>query len=137
MFQFWAAVCNEREEGGAANAHGRRTRTKGMVIDEAHGRRVRRTDEERGPTKSIADGYRRKMRTAAMDVVRAAAGVSDSGEKVSVSLTASAGTDDESCAGGWGTMIDIGGAMSIIGVDCIMLFSRIEEQCTSSSVESK
>ena len=42
--------------------------------------------------KSIADGYRRRMRTAAMDVVRAAAGVSDSGEKVSVSLTASAGT---------------------------------------------
>ena len=72
-----------------------------------------------------------------MDIVRAATGVSDSGEKVSVSLTASAGTDDESCAGGWGTMIDIGGAMSIIGVDCIMLFSRIEEQCTSSSVESK
>ena len=94
-----------------------------MVIDEAHGRRVQRTDEERGPMKSIADGYRRKMRTAAMDVTRAAAGVSDSREKVSVSLTSSAGTNDESCAGGWGTMIDIGGAMSIIGVDCIMLFS--------------
>ena len=41
-----------------------------------------------------------------MDIVRAAAGVSDSGEEVSVSLAASAGTDDESCAGGWGTMID-------------------------------
>ena len=59
-----------------------------------------------------------------MAVVRAAAGVSDSGYKVSVSLAASAGTDDESCAGGWGTMVDIGGVMSIIGVDdCIMLFS--------------
>ena len=46
MFQFWAAVSNEREDGGAANAHGRRMRTKGMVIDEAHGRRVQRTDEE-------------------------------------------------------------------------------------------
>ena len=56
-----------------------------------------------------------------MDVVRAAAGVSDSGEKVSVSLTASAGTDDESCAGGWVTMIDIGGAMSIIADDCIII----------------
>ena len=53
---------NEREEGGAANAHGRRTRTKGMVIDEAHGRRAWRTNEERGPIKSIYDGYRRKMR---------------------------------------------------------------------------
>ena len=42
-----------------------------------------------------------------MDVVRVAAGVSDTGEKVSVSLTASAGTDNESCAGGWGTMVDI------------------------------
>ena len=82
------------------NAHGQRTRTKGIAIDEAHGGRVRRTGEERVPTKSIADEYRRKMRTASMDVVRAAAGVSDSGEKVSVSLTASAGTDDESCAGG-------------------------------------
>ena len=60
-----------------------------------------------------------------MYIVRAAAGVSDSGEEVSVSLAASAGTDDESCAGGWGTMIDIGGAMSIIVDDCItiMLFS--------------
>ena len=59
-----------------------------------------------------------------MDVVRAAAGVSDSGEKVSVSLEASAGTDDESCVGGWGTMIDIGGATSSIVDDCtiIMLF---------------
>ena len=123
MFQFWAAVCNEREEGGAANAHRRRTRTKGVVIDEAHGRRARRTDEEQGPTNSIDDGYRRKMRTVSMDIVRVAAGVSNSGENVSVSLTASAGTGDESCAGGWGTMIDIGGAMSIIGVDCIMLFS--------------
>ena len=72
-----------------------------------------------------------------MDVVMAAAGVSNSREKVLVSPTASAGTDDESCAGGWGTMIDIGGTMSIIVDDCIiiMLFSRIEEQCTSSSVE--
>ena len=58
-----------------------------------------------------------------MDVVRAATGISDSGEKVSVSLTVSTGMDDESCAGGWGTMIGIGGAMSIIGVDCIMLFN--------------
>ena len=49
-----------------------------------------------------------------MDVTRAADGISDSREKVSVSLTTSAGTNDESCAGGWGTMIDIGGAMSII-----------------------
>ena len=39
--------------------------------------------------------------------MRAAAGVSDSGDKVSVSLEASAGTDDESCVGGWGPMIDI------------------------------
>ena len=62
---------------------------------------------------------------ASMDVVRAAASVSDSGEKMSVSLTASAGTDDASCAGGWGAMIDIGGAMSIIVDDCIsiVLFS--------------
>ena len=57
-----------------------------------------------------------------MDIVRVAAGVSDSVEKVSVSLTASAGMDDESCAGGWGTMmIDIGGAMSIIVGDCIII----------------
>ena len=55
-----------------------------------------------------------------MDIVRAADGVSDSGEKVSVSLTASAGTDDKSCAGGWGIMVDIGGAMSIIVDDCII-----------------
>ena len=55
----------------------------------------------------------------------AAAGFSDSREKVTVSLTASAGTDDEFCAGGWGIMIDIGGAMSIFIDDCvgIMLFS--------------
>ena len=60
-----------------------------------------------------------------MDVMRAAACVSGSGEKVSVSLTASAGTDNESCAGEWGTMIDIRGAMSIIVDNCIiiMLFS--------------
>ena len=60
-----------------------------------------------------------------MDVMRAAAGASDNGEKVSVSLTASSGTDDESCASGWGTMIDIVGAMSIIVDDCIVtiLFS--------------
>ena len=73
-----------------------------------------------------------------MDIARAAVGVSDSGEKVLVLLIASAGTDDESCAGGWGTMIDIGGAMSIICVDycaTIILFSLIEEECTSSSVE--
>ena len=49
-----------------------------------------------------------------MDVMRAADGISDSGKKVSVLLTASAGTDDASCAGGWRTVIDIGGAMSII-----------------------
>ena len=69
--------------------------------------------------------------------MRAAAGVSDSGDKVSVSLEASAGTDDESCVGGWGPMIDIGRAMSIIVNDCVMLFSRIEEQCTDSFVECR
>ena len=59
-----------------------------------------------------------------MDVVRVAADVSDSGErKVSVPLTASACTDDESCAGGWGTMIDTKGAMSIIVDNLFMLFS--------------
>ena len=58
-----------------------------------------------------------------MDVVGAAAGVFHSGQKVSLSLSACERMDDESCAGGWGAMIDIGGAMSIIGVDCIMLFS--------------
>ena len=73
-----------------------------MAIYEAHGQRAWRTDKERGPTKSIDDGYRRKIRTASMDVMRAAAGVSNSGEKASVSLTASAGTDNESCVGRWG-----------------------------------
>ena len=62
-----------------------------------------------------------------MDIVRAAAGVSESREKVSVSLTTSAGMDDESCAGGWGSMVDTRGAMSIIVDDCTMFFSRIEE----------
>eukprot|EP00592_Proboscia_alata_P018877 CAMPEP_0194420692 /NCGR_PEP_ID=MMETSP0176-20130528/19984_1 /TAXON_ID=216777 /ORGANISM="Proboscia alata, Strain PI-D3" /LENGTH=108 /DNA_ID=CAMNT_0039228455 /DNA_START=329 /DNA_END=655 /DNA_ORIENTATION=- len=99
-----------------------------MRTDEGQGRRVwssmKRTGKERGgPTKSIDDRYRQKMRTASMDAVRAAAGISGSGEKVSVSLIASIGMDNESCAGGMRTMIDIGGAMSIIGVDCIMLFS--------------
>ena len=58
-----------------------------------------------------------------MDVVSASAGVSDSGEKVSVPLTASACTDDASCSGGCGTMIDIRGEMSIIVDGCIMLSS--------------
>ena len=53
----------EIEEGGAMNAHGQRTRTKSMVINEAHGRRAWRTGEEQGPTKSIDDWYRGKMRT--------------------------------------------------------------------------
>ena len=65
---------------------------------------------------------------SSMDIVRADAGISDIGRKVSVSLPASACTDDESCAGGWGSMIDIGGAMSIIVDGCIMFFGRIEEQ---------
>ena len=80
-----------------------------MVIDEAHGQRAWRTNKEHCRWIPEED------ENALMDGVRAAAGVSDRGEKVSVSLTASAGTDDESCAGGWGTMIDIGGAMPIIG----------------------
>ena len=79
-------------------------------------RRRARTDEEHCRWISEEDEN-------SMDVVRADPRVSDSGEKVSVSLTASAGMNDESCAGGWGAMIDIGGAMSVIVDDCIMLFS--------------
>ena len=73
-----------------------------------------------------------KMRTenASIDIVRVAAGVSDSGQKVSLSLSAYKHTDNESCAGGWGSMIDIEGAMAIIVDSCIMFFSRIEEQWT-------
>ena len=73
---------------------------------------------------------------ALMNVMRAPDGISDSREKVSVSLTASTGTNDESCDGGrWGIIIDIGGAMSIIIDDYIMLFGRIVEQSISSSIE--
>ena len=35
----------------------------GFVLDEAHGQRAWRTNEEQGPTKSFDDGYQRKMRT--------------------------------------------------------------------------
>ena len=92
-----------------------------MCADE--GQRARTLKNARGgPTKSLDDGQRawmrrqRKVRTenVSMDIVRAVDGVSDSGQKVSLSLSACKRTDDESCAGGWVSMIDTGGAMSII-----------------------
>ena len=85
------------------------------------------TDKERGgPTKSEDQRWiSEEDENASMDITRVADGVSDSGEKMAVPLTAFASTDDESCAGGWGAMIDIGGAVSIIVDGCIfiMLFS--------------
>ena len=94
-----------------------------MRTDEGHGRRRRawRTDEEHGQWMMEEDG------NASMDIVRVVAGVFDSRDKAAVSLSASVYMDNESCAGGWESVIDIGGAMSIIVDGYIMFFSRIEE----------
>ena len=80
------------------------------------------------------------MRTenASMDAVRAAAGVSYSVQKVSLSLSACKCMDNESCAGGWGSTIDIGGAMFIIVEDWMMILCSLVElkrQEGSSSIE--
>ena len=88
----------------------------------------RSDDNERGgPTKSLDDG-RRKMRTenASIGVVRVADGVSvsDTRQKVPLSLSACMCTDTEPCAGGGRSMIDIGVAMSITVM--IMLCSSVE-----------
>ena len=67
-------------------------------------------DKEHGrPTKSLKVKEYRLRTTeeddnASMVIVRATDGVSDNGQKVSLSLTASNHTDNKSCAGGWGSM---------------------------------
>ena len=79
-----------------------------------------------------------RSENASINVVRTAYGVSDSGQKVSLSLSACNRTDDESCAGEWGSMIDNGGEMSIMFVHgwMIILCSSLElkRQEESSSV---
>ena len=60
-------------------------------------------DECGGPTKSI-DKTTEEDENASMDVMRAFASVSNSGQKVSLSLSSSKHMDDESCAGGWGSI---------------------------------
>ena len=68
------------------------------------------------------------MENTSMGIVRVAAGVSDSGQKVPLSLSACKCMADESYAGRWVSMIDIRQAISIIVDGCTMFFSRIEEQ---------
>ena len=69
---------NERDECGATNAYGQRTRTKGAIIDESHGRRAWRTNKELGRWTKSMDKMTEEDENASMDIVRAAAGISDS-----------------------------------------------------------
>ena len=95
-----------------------------MRTDKGRGQKVwsstKRTDEELGGPTNSED----QRRALTMDIGgrrECTDGRHEGGCWQSVSLTSSVGTDDESCAGGWGAMIDIGGAMSIIVDGCIII----------------